>query len=242
MVKGFSVILNAAEVFLEFYCFVCPMNRYSGCCNLISSSSASLKSSLYIWKFFAHILLKPSLKDLSIALLACEMSAVVWYFEYVLALSFFEIWMKIDLRINLQKVGFNWRKQGKPLGHSCDLNQIPYDYILEGTTRFKGSDLVDGVPEKLWTEVHNIVQEAVTINILKKKKCKKTKWLSEEALQIGEERREVKGKKERERYTQLNAEFRTTTVSFPHLQNLWPLLSFSNLLSHWMKHFNSIVF
>ena len=79
---------------------------------------------------------------------------------------------------------------------------------MEGTTRFKGSDLVDGVPEKLWTEVHNIVQEAVTITIPKKKKCKKTKWLSEEALQIGEKRREVKGKEERERYTQLNAEFR----------------------------------
>ena len=63
------------------------------------------------------------------------------------------------------------------------------------------------MPEELWTEVHNIVQEAVTKIIPKKKKCKKAKWLSEEALQIAEERREVKSKGERERYAELNAEF-----------------------------------
>ena len=63
------------------------------------------------------------------------------------------------------------------------------------------------MPEELWMEVHNIVQEAVTKTIPKKKKCKKAKWLSEEALQIAEKRRKVKGKGERERYTQLNAEF-----------------------------------
>ena len=68
--------------------------------------------------------------------------------------------------------------------------------------RFKTLDL-----EELWTEVHNIVQKAVTKTISKKKKCKKSKWLSEEALQIAEERRKAKGKGERERYTQLNAEF-----------------------------------
>ena len=68
--------------------------------------------------------------------------------------------------------------------------------------RFRGFDLVDRVPEELWTEVSNIVQEAVTKTILKRKKCKKAKWLSEEALQIAEERREVKGKGKRERYTQ----------------------------------------
>ena len=73
--------------------------------------------------------------------------------------------------------------------------------------RFRGFDLVDRVPEELWTEVSNIVQEAVTKTILKRKKCKKAKWLSEEALQIAEERKEVKGKGKRERYTQLNAEF-----------------------------------
>ena len=69
--------------------------------------------------------------------------------------------------------------------------------------RFKGLDLVDRVPEELWTEVHNILQEAVTKTIPKKRKCNKAKWLSEEALQIAEERREVKSKGEREIYTQL---------------------------------------
>ena len=88
-----------------------------------------------------------------------------------------------------------------------DLNQIPYDYTVEVTNRFRGLDLVDKVPEKLHTEVHNIVQEAVTKIIPKKKKCKKAKWLSQEVLQIAEKRREVKGKRERERYTQVNAEF-----------------------------------
>ena len=71
--------------------------------------------------------------------------------------------------------------------------------------RFKGLDLLDRVSEELWMEVHNIVQEAVTKTISKKKKCKRAKWLSEEALQIAEERRESKGKGEKERYTHLNA-------------------------------------
>ena len=66
--------------------------------------------------------------------------------------------------------------------------------------RFKGLDLVDIMPEELWTEVLNIIQEVVTKTILKKKKSKKAKWLSEEALQIAEKRREMKGKVERERY------------------------------------------
>ena len=72
-----------------------------------------------------------------------------------------------------------------------DLNQIPYDYTVEVMNRFKGLDLVDRVPEELWTEVHNIVPEAVTKTIPKKKKCKKAKWLSEETLQIAEKRRET---------------------------------------------------
>ena len=75
------------------------------------------------------------------------------------------------------------------------------------TNRFKGLDLIDNVPEELWTEVHDIVQEAMIKTIPKKKKCKKTKWLSKEALQIAEQRREAKGKGEKERYTHLNAEF-----------------------------------
>ena len=75
------------------------------------------------------------------------------------------------------------------------------------TNRFKGLDLIDRVPEELWMEVCDIVQEAVIKTIPKKKKCKKAKWLSEEALQIAEKRRESKGKGEKERYTHLNAEF-----------------------------------
>ena len=75
------------------------------------------------------------------------------------------------------------------------------------TNRFEGLDLIDRVPDELWTEVHNIVQEVVIKTIPKKKKCKKAKWLSEEALQIDEKRREAKGKGEKERYIHLNAEF-----------------------------------
>ena len=78
---------------------------------------------------------------------------------------------------------------------------------MEVTNRNKGLDLIDRVPEELWMEICNIVQEAVIKTILKKKKCKKAKWFSEEALQIAEKRREVKGKGEKERYTHLNAEF-----------------------------------
>ena len=75
--------------------------------------------------------------------------------------------------------------------------------------RFKGLDLIDRVPDKLWMEVHDVVQEAGIKNIPKKRKCKKAKWLSEEALQIAMKKREVKGNGERERYTHLNAEFQT---------------------------------
>ena len=82
-----------------------------------------------------------------------------------------------------------------------------YDYTVEVTSEFKRLDLIDRVPEELWTEVPDIVQEAVIKAIPKKKKCKKAKWLSEEALQIAEKRRESKGKEEKERCTHLNAEF-----------------------------------
>ena len=78
---------------------------------------------------------------------------------------------------------------------------------MEVRNRFKGLDLIDTVPEELWMEVRNIVQEAVIKTIPKKKKCKKAKWLSEEALQIAEKRRKAKGKGEKERYTHWNAEF-----------------------------------
>ena len=78
---------------------------------------------------------------------------------------------------------------------------------MEVTSRFKGLGLLDRVSKELWTEVHNTVQESVIKTIPKKKKCKKAKWLSEEALQIAEKRREAKGKEEKKRYTHLNAEF-----------------------------------
>ena len=90
------------------------------------------------------------------------------------------------------------RKATRPFRY--DPNQIPYDYTVKVTNRFKGLDLIDRVPEELWTEVHDIIQEAVIKTIPKKKKCKKAKQLSEK-------RREVKGKGEKERYTYLNAEF-----------------------------------
>ena len=76
--------------------------------------------------------------------------------------------------------------------------------------RFKGLDLIDRVPDELWTEVPDIVQETGIKTIPMEKKCKKARWLSEEALQIAQKRREDKGKGERERYTHLNAEFQRT--------------------------------
>ena len=88
-----------------------------------------------------------------------------------------------------------------------DLNQIPYDYKVEVTNRLKGLDLIDRVPDELWMEVRDIVQETGIKTIPKKKKCKKAKWLSEEALQIAVKRKEAKSKGEKERYTHLNAEF-----------------------------------
>ena len=88
-----------------------------------------------------------------------------------------------------------------------DLNQIPYDYTVEVRNSFKGLDLINRVPDELWMEVHDIVQETGIKTIPKKKKCKKAKWLSGEVLQIAVKRREVKGKGEKERYTHLNKEF-----------------------------------
>ena len=113
-----------------------------------------------------------------------------------------------------------------------DLNQIPYDYTMEVTNRFKGLHLTDRMPEELWPEVHDIVQEAVIKTIPKKKKGKKAKRSSEEALQIAEKRREAKGKGEKERYTHLSLLFFGTLHSngyiFPFLLCL-SLLFFSQL-------------
>ena len=101
----------------------------------------------------------------------------------------------------MKKVG----KTTRPFRY--DLNQIPYDYTVEVRNRFKGLDLIHRVPDELWTEVSDIVQETWIKTIPKKKKCKKAKWLSEEALPIAVKRREAKSKGEKERYKHLNAEF-----------------------------------
>ena len=89
----------------------------------------------------------------------------------------------------MKKVG----KTTRPFRY--DLNQIPYDYTVEVRNRFKGLDLIDRVPDELWMEVHDTVQETGIKIISKKKKCRKAKWLSEEALQIAEKRREAKDKR-----------------------------------------------
>ena len=104
-------------------------------------------------------------------------------------------------RLKLKKVG----KTTRPFRY--DLYQIPYDYTVEVRNRFKELDLMDRVPDELWTEVHDIVQGIGIKTIPKKKKCKKAKWLSEEALKIAVKRREVKSKGEKERYKHLNVEF-----------------------------------
>ena len=101
----------------------------------------------------------------------------------------------------MKKVG----KTTRPFRY--DLKQIPYNYTVKVTTRFKGLDLINKAPEELWMEVCDIVQEAVIKTNPKRKKRKKAKWLSEEALLIAEKRREAKGKIEKERFTHLNAEF-----------------------------------
>ena len=107
----------------------------------------------------------------------------------------------------MKKVG----KTTRPFRY--DLNQIPYDYTVEVRNRFKGLHLIDRVPDEPWNEVPDIVQEAVVKIIAKKMKCKKAKWLSEEAFQIAGKRREVKGKGEKERFTQV--------VSLPILKNFY---------------------
>ena len=108
-------------------------------------------------------------------------------------------------RLKLKKV----RKTTRPFRY--DLNQIPYDYTVEMINRFKKIDLIDRVPDELWNEVHDIVQEIGIKTTPKKKKFKKAKWLFEEALQISVKKREVKSKGEKERYTHLNTEFQRIT-------------------------------
>ena len=104
-------------------------------------------------------------------------------------------------RLKLKKVG----KTARPF--SYDINQIPYDYTVEVRNRFQGLDLIDRVPDKLWNEVRDIVQEMGIKTIPMEKKCKKAKWLSGEVLQIAVKRREAKSKGEKERHKHLNADF-----------------------------------
>ena len=101
----------------------------------------------------------------------------------------------------MKKVG----KTARPF--SYDLNQIPYDYTVEVRNRFKGLDLIDSVPDELWMDACDIVQETGIKTIPMEKKCKKAKWLLGEALQIAVKRREAKSQGEKERYKHLNAEF-----------------------------------
>ena len=108
-------------------------------------------------------------------------------------------------RVNVNILGISelkWTRQFR-----YDQNKIPDYYTVEVRKRFKGLDLIDRVPDELWTEVRDIVQETRTKTIPMEKKCKKAKWLSGEALQIAVKRREVESKGEKERYTYLNAEF-----------------------------------
>ena len=106
-----------------------------------------------------------------------------------------------EFRLKLKKIG----KTIRPLRY--DLNQNLYDYTVEVRNRFKGLNLIDRVPDELWMEVRDTVQETGIKTIPMEKKCKKAKWLSGEALQIPVKRREVKSKGEKERYKHLNAEF-----------------------------------
>ena len=100
----------------------------------------------------------------------------------------------------MKKVG----KTTRPFKY--DLSEIPYDYTVKVKNRFNGLDLIDRVPDELWTEVHDVVQETGINTIPKKKKYKKAKWLSEEALHIAVKRRQAKSKGEKERYNHLNTE------------------------------------
>ena len=113
-----------------------------------------------------------------------------------------------DYEFLIAKFRLKWKKVWKTTRtFRYDLNQIPYDYTVGVRNRFKELDMIDRVPDELWMEVQDIVQETGIKIIPKKKKCKKEKWLSKEALQIAKKRREMNSKGEKERYAHLNAEF-----------------------------------
>ena len=110
----------------------------------------------------------------------------------------------MQIRLKLKKVEKTTRS------FRYDLNQIPYDYTVKVRNRFKGLDLIHRVPDELWMEVHDIVQETGIKTISMEKKCEKAIWLSEEALQIAVKRQEAK-RKEKRKDTHLNAEFQRIT-------------------------------
>ena len=236
-VKGF-VIVNKAEidVFLELSCFS-PDSADVG--NLISGSSAFSKTSLNIWKFTVHILLKPGLENFDAKVRSQETPGVTGKFglgirneagqrliefcqenALVITNTLFQqhkrrlyTWTSPDgqhrNQIDYILCSQRWRssiQSAKTRPFRYDLNQIPYDYTVEVRNRFKGLDLIDRVPDELWMEVRDIVQETRIKTIPMEKKCKKAKWLSGEALQIAV-KREAKSKGEKERYKHLNAEF-----------------------------------
>ena len=113
--------------------------------------------------------------------------------------------------VALHRVGHDWSDLAAAAAVGTlfryDISQIPYDYTVEVRNSFKGLDLIDRVPDELWTEIRDIVQGTGIKTIPMEKKWKKVKWLSEEALQIAVKRTEAKSKREKERYKHLNAEF-----------------------------------
>ena len=167
--QGFSI---KSKVFLEFLCFYYdPV--YVG--NLISGSSPFSKTSLKIWKFMVHILLKPGLEIFKHYFISvwneCN-CAIVWaFFGIAFLWDCIENWPIAKFRLKLKKV----EKTTRPFRY--DLNQIPCDYTVEVRNRFKRLDLIDRVPDELCTEVCDIVQETGIKTIPIEKKCKKSKWL-----------------------------------------------------------------
>ena len=119
-------------------------------------------------------------------------------------------------------VAKSWTRLSDTRPFRYDVNQIPYDYTVEVRNRFKGLYLIDRVPDELWMEVRDIVQETGIKTIPMEKKCKKAKWLSGEALQIAVKRREVKSKGEKERCKHLNAEFQRKESKEP----VWKMMRY----------------
>ena len=112
-----------------------------------------------------------------------------------------------DHQLFIAKFSLKLKKVGKTTRPAkYDLNLIPHEYSVEVMNGVKWLEQVNSVPEEQWTEIHNTLEEAANNSIPKQKKSSKAKWLSEEALQIAEERREAKSKVEKERYTQLNTD------------------------------------